>query len=78
MQVSHRLICRARRQHELIEGVEAQAIDLRLMRLNLLRPRCMLSICEQACSKGPCKQVLANHFEAPDMSVHGTPDRRAL
>ena len=37
---THRLVSRAGRQHILIEGVEAQAVDLRLMRLDLLRPRC--------------------------------------
>lgn len=40
VQISHRLVRGASGQHKFIKGIEPEAVDLCLVRLNLLRPRC--------------------------------------
>ena len=51
---SHRLVCGAGRQDKLVEGVEAEAVDLGLMRLHLLSPGCI-------------QHTFIRTSEAPDM-----------
>ena len=76
---SHRLVRRASGQHKLVEGVEAQAVDLRLMRLDLLRPRCIPSnVIRLTEMKGKVTHVFAYHSDNNAYTTHDWSSKGAL